>query len=341
MNHKAVEEAAAAWFAKRDKGGLGPEDQREFDAWLARDVAHRVAFIRIQAAWNQAQRLKALGAGIERGTVPEVGAWHFSRLFDHQETLERAAQPKPAARHVRRWFAAAASMAVIALVLAWSWRPEFETTTKYHTSVGGLETVPMSDGSTVTLNTDSEIGVALTDRVRTVKLPHGEAFFEVAKDSRRPFVVEAGKMRVTAVGTKFSVWNDADVIRVAVTEGHVLLETRNGHGAPPVHLLPGDIARVDRDATLIQQKPLSLLEAEYLSWREGYVVFHEKPLGEALEEFNRYSTEKAVVTDPELAAIKIGGSFRVSNIEAFMHLLAQGLPVRVVKKGGVITLEHE
>ncbi|MEJ1961315.1 MAG: FecR domain-containing protein [Gammaproteobacteria bacterium] len=72
----------------------------------------------------------------------------------------------------------------------------------------------MRDGSAITLNTDSQLRVALTEAERRVDLKQGEAFFEVAKDSTRPFVVEAGRKRVVAVGTKFSVRRDGDFVEV-------------------------------------------------------------------------------------------------------------------------------
>jgi transmembrane sensor len=337
---KAIDAAAAAWFAKRDAGEWQDQDKAEFDAWLAGDVRHRIAFFRVESAWKQAERLKALGAGIESGTVPDIGEWRFSPMYDQQDATTKASRLRQDRALMRRVLAAAACLAFVVVGVS-VWYAKFGAFTEYRTPVGGLELVPLTDGSTVTLNTNSEIRVSLTDSARTVKLPRGEAFFEVAKDSRRPFVVDAGRKRVIAVGTKFSVWNDGDMIRVAVAEGHVRVEENDGGATPPVQLKPGDIARVERDNVLVHHKPLEMLEAEELSWRDGYIVFHDKPLGEALSEFNRYSTQKAVVHDPELAAIKIGGSFRVTNVTAFLRLLEQGFPVRAVKQGDEIVLEHD
>src|SRR5262249_39417186 len=94
----------------------------------------------------------------------------------------------------------------------------------YRTPVGGIESVPTADGSTITLNTDSQIRVALSASERRIELKHGEAYFEVAHDPNRPFVVHAGNKRVIAVGTKFSVRRDYDDVQVVVTEGKVRLE---------------------------------------------------------------------------------------------------------------------
>jgi transmembrane sensor len=334
-----IETAAADWFARRDRGDWQDQDQAAFEAWLDSGIAHRVAFIRMEAAWNQAERLRALGAGIESTTVPEPGGWHFSPFFHRPDSAADADETRESRPTLRWTIAAAASIALVCAGTA-GWYMDFGSLTKYHTPVGGLATVPLTDGSVVTLNTNSEIAVALTDRGRTVKLPHGEAFFEVAKDARRPFVVEADGKRVVAVGTKFSVLNEDHAVRVAVTEGHVRLEGNNSHDSRSANLQPGDIARTDHDNVLIQHKAPELVEAEDLSWRGGYLVFHEKPLSEVFDEFNRYNVEKTVVTDPGLAAIKIGGSFRATNVHAFLRLLEDGFPVRAVKRGEQIVLER-
>ena len=94
----------------------------------------------------------------------------------------------------------------------------------FRTAIGAITAVPMSDGSKVTLNTDSQIHIAVTGHERRINLGRGEAFFEVAKDPNRPFVVVAGHCRVVAVGTQFSVWREADEVRVVVTEGRVRVE---------------------------------------------------------------------------------------------------------------------
>src|SRR5690606_7372246 len=70
-----IERAAAAWLARRDAGGWAARDQAELEDWLAASTAHRVAWLRLQAAWRESGRLKALGAGLPAGRVPAPGRW--------------------------------------------------------------------------------------------------------------------------------------------------------------------------------------------------------------------------------------------------------------------------
>lgn len=69
-NSKQIEQTAAAWLAKRDGGDWQARDQSLLDIWLAESTAHRVAFLRLEAAWAHSGRLKALGAGMQAGTLP-------------------------------------------------------------------------------------------------------------------------------------------------------------------------------------------------------------------------------------------------------------------------------
>ena len=200
--------------------------------------------------------------------------------------------------------------------------------------------MPLSDGSVVTLNTDTEIRVALTRTARTINLD-GEAFFEVAKDPARPFVVDVGNERVTAVGTKFSVRREGERVRVAVTEGHVLVEAKANTAQPLARLAPGDVASADAGGILVRQKPIAQVEAEYLTWRQGYISFRDTPLGDVVKELNRYNVRKIKVSDPAVAAIRIGGEFRVANVDAFLRLIQQGAPVRASEQGGYIVLQHD
>jgi transmembrane sensor len=211
----------------------------------------------------------------------------------------------------------------------------------YRTEIGGLEAVPMADGSSVTLNTDSGIRVAITDTERRVDLQRGEAFFEVAKDSKRPFVVRAGTSRIIAVGTKFSVRREAGEVRVVVTEGRVRVETGQGPNTDPITLVSaGSVAHAQGTGILVESKASPDTD-ELLSWRRGFVVFHDTPIAAAAAELNRYNRRKIVIEDEDVAAIRIGGNFRATNAAAFIRILADEFPIHVEDRGEQIVLTSD
>ena len=334
-----VERVAAAWLARRDGDAWTHADAAALDAWLARDPAHRVAFVRLQAAWQHAGRLQALAAGSPaRSGPPPRGAWSSaphhgaSPGVDAVPDLRRLVfAPRARPRSSRTGMVAAVAMlAACALAVGWGWQAFTVVDAASHrTARGDVRTVPLADGSQTTLGSDSRIDVRLSRRQRRIDLQQGEAFFDAAKDPDRPFVVAAGTRRVVAVGTRFSVRRDGPNLRVVVTEGVVRLESQPIDGKPqPAALLPaGSVALARSEGVLVRSVPLA--EAEQLvDWRSGLLVFRDATLAEAASEFNRYNVRKIVIADDTVGALRIGGSFRWSNAESFVRLLEQGFPVR-------------
>jgi transmembrane sensor len=199
----------------------------------------------------------------------------------------------------------------------------------YSTPIGGLATVPLADGSILSLNTATRIRVSLGKRERRVDLESGEAYFIVAKDNARPFVIYVGTKQVKAMGTEFSVRRAADDLQVYVTAGRVLVTTSpQDASAGSVSLEAGMMAKtVNYEIRVSHSTPTQLEDA--LSWRTGFVTFHNTSLSDAVAEFNRYRVRKIVIGDPSLASLHIDGKFRSGNADAFIWLLQQGFPVTV------------
>lgn len=364
-----IERIAAAWLARRDAGVWSDKDQAELDSWLTSAVAHRVAYIRLQAAWQQADRLKALGAGVPHGLIPSKGQWTLSPFFSQSATeeespaheisgeAERAAagiaqhryhrdatfhrRSKSARRRGLKIAMAAACLVLVASLGLELHRYTAIQSAAYSTPMGGTQTVSLDDGSQAVLSSDSRVAAAMSSGERHIDLQQGEAFFEVAKDAQRPFVVAVGEQRVIAVGTRFSVRREADGLRVVVTEGVVRLETGAESTQQQTMRLPaGSVARVGKNGVYVQSISVDKAE-EYLSWRSGFVVFRDTSLADAVAEFNRYSAQKLVVGDTQAAAVRVGGHFRLSNTEAFVRLLEQGFSIRAERKDDKIVLHSE
>jgi transmembrane sensor len=314
-----IEEAAADWIARRAGGGWNADAEAELDAWLAASTAHRVAFVRLDAAWREAARLKVLDTG---AGLPKPGHWNTQGSPVAAQAVPPTLRPAAAGERRRAWALAASLVLTLALgATAYFASSPGET---YTTVVGGLQTIPLPDGSQVTLNTETEIRISITERERRADLASGEAY-------------RAGDHRVVVVGTKFSVMRDGETFRVFVTEGSVRVE-QDGTEAPATQLAPGQIARARDAGLLVQAKQVSEVE-EYLSWRSGYLVFRETTLGEAVAEFNRYSTRKIVIADPSIASIRIGGNFRSGNMDAFIRLLEEGFPLAVERQSEQVVLK--
>ncbi len=336
-----IEARAGEWLARRDGEAWSASDEADFQAWLAESTEHVVSFVRLEAAWDQAKRLKALGGGVSAGDVPDPERWQM------HSTIEPASENvHPHVARSRRWtrfrwaIAAGIFIAIGSGVTAYFW-PSGST---FDTPVGGLASVPMSDGSQVTLNTDSRVRLVVSETERRVELERGEAFFDVAKDSQRPFIVAAGDKRVVAVGTQFSVRRDGVEVRVFVTEGTVRIDEATGSAVtaarpddPSLMLSAGSIARTSEAGVLVEEATVTEVE-NHLSWRTGQLVFRDIELAEAVAEFNRYNTRKIVIGDPEVAVIRLSGKFRATQFEAFARLMEEGFPIRAQRVGDDIVL---
>jgi transmembrane sensor len=351
MDSTKIEEQAAAWLVRRQSEEWSATDAAELAAWLEASTAHRVAFLRLEVGWEQTERLTALGAGRQPGAVPVRGDWRLSPLFEKTRPTVgpdtgnvsdgRVAPGASTGRSrfstlatTRRVALAAAATILIAVGVGAYWST-VRGGEDYTTPIGGTASIPLRDGSSITLNTASRVRVALTDEQRHVDLDAGEAFFEVAKDPKRPFVVSAGDKRIVAVGTKFSVRRDGDDVRVVVTEGRVRIESADAHtdsqsspaGGTVSLFSAGTIARASSAALQVQHKSSREVE-EILSWRSGYLTFDETALADAVAEFNRYSSRKIYIDDPNVAAIRINGRFRAINADAFIRVLHDGFGIR-------------
>ncbi|TXH20637.1 MAG: histidine kinase [Gammaproteobacteria bacterium] len=348
-----IECEASRWLARRESDAWNPVDEVRLANWLDASIAHRVAFLRLQEAWHEAARLRALGAGIPSGEVPARGTWHEA---DRNGGMRPDAPPGPPdLRNVRinyrrqsdkRRFgwnqrvASALALAGIAIAGILGWQPEEARREILATGLGQVESVTLADGTLVTLSSDSRVEVVLERRLRRVHLIRGEAIFEVAHDSERPFVVAADDARVTAIGTRFSVRHAESDLRVIVTEGRVRLEQQHigaGATAPVALLSAGNVAFAGDEGVRIES--LHAEEAErLLEWRSGYLGFDDLPLAEAVAEFNRFNPRKLELADAEVAQLRVGGNFRWNNVEGFVNLLERGFPVRAERLSGRIVL---
>jgi transmembrane sensor len=374
--HQEIEDQAAAFLARRDSGNWTQVDQTELEQWLTESAARRVGFLRLEVVWDEARRLRALSAGLPPGAVPPPGAWRHTPFFDAESSPPlRDGIPAPSlpvlavsnqnGRRPRKRMGLVAFAATVLCALVGAYFTSVPRDDRYSTPIGGIASVPLADGSHLTLNTATQVSVELTPQERHIRLEDGEAFFQVAKDPNRPFVVEVGNKRVIAVGTEFSVRRTGDDMRVVVTEGKVRVESGSADGAAAsshlatvrgrqgvagvstemaqvrrpgeVFLTPGSVASAGDDGVVVEQKPLSEAEDD-LTWRHGYLTFHDASLADAVAEFNRYNAHKIAIQDPAVAAIRISGSFRALNYEAFVRVLGDGFAIHASSTDDTTTL---
>lgn len=302
---RTVREEAADWMALRRSGTMSADDMRAFKVWLDADPGHRTAFANLEHYWE------FLG-GVRDDA--EIMALRELRL-------------KQANRPARYRIAAAIAASIVVVTgmgwgmfevgafdrMEWLRKPQ---EAEFRTSVGQRTTVTLSDGSIVTLDTDSVLRSYESGRRRMVKLERGRAFFKVAKDPSRPFIVTVADTTVTAVGTAFDVRLKPAGMEVTMSEGKVRVEQpddRTGDSRV-VDVRAGYRLTAPKGDTWVVAAVDLKKEA---SWLAGRLTFMDDRLADAVVEMNRYSAKKIVLTDPALADRSIVGIFRAGDVESF------------------------
>jgi transmembrane sensor len=313
---------ASAWVARLDKG-LSSAESDEIRKWIALDSRNKTLLSEMAGLWDDMDGLSRL-----------------SELF-----------PNPIAekRHGKsRWLLAAASgFVVLAVVLAsvlFTMNTDLglpgenavvESAT-YQTAIGGLSTIQLSDGSRLTLNTNSLLDVDFTLNQRLIRLHRGELHIDVAHDADRPLSVIVGERVLQAVGTAFTVKIDENQkIELLVTDGVVRVgvlphmvadaggeQNRNSPGEfeDGTSVSKGERFMLDSSTELLERLEPEDVEV-HLSWREGYLVFRGEALGDAAAEISRYTPVEFVFLDEELQKVRVAGLFKAGDVSGFLSSL--------------------
>jgi transmembrane sensor len=351
---------AADWQVRR-QDGLTAEEEAEFQEWLTQDPSHQAAFDRLEGVWGRLDKLPSEGvaqlkAGL--GARSEPAGVPGKPQAPSQPTRPASRPASPGRRtwmfDIGRFVPQIASAAIAFAVVGGGWfgwdywqqQPIFTKT--YATARGQQFDVRLPDGSALKLDTATRAEVTLYRQRREVRLPEGQAMFSVKADTSQPFDVLAGPLRITVVGTRFSVRNtltglSSDGVSVVVEEGRVRVApaqagaaSRDGQLVGPasaVELTAGQAIQADATGRLgpvAAQSPDSAM-----LWREGRVNFERTPLTQALAEFERYGATRLVISDPAVGAMRVNGSFDLRQLGAFTKALPQVLPVRLLTRDGV------
>lgn len=325
-----IADQAAYWVARLDREGDNIILRAEIDAWAVEDARHVGALLRAEAAWQMLDRAAVLGGALGARAVQDadVGAGHLHSNFD--------GRLKARSSRWAVWGGLAASAAAAALMLSIAPLPWQQKPVEIETVLGEIRQVPLEDGSLAAVNTDSKLLVALKPEARDVVLERGEAWFQVAKDTERPFVVVAGDIRVRAVGTAFAVHKRADGVDVRVTEGVVEI-WRDGEEALKRRVSAGDQLNIGQKG-MAKAVPSDEPIDRALSWRDGQLIFDGDTLAEAADKFNRYNDVKIVVQGDEIAKSKMVGRFRTREVKSFARAASALLDANIDEKNNIIII---
>lgn len=314
-DHDVITDAAAHWCMRLHADDCTRAERQAFDAWLLADPRHAEEYQAIAVIWQAAEQLPR----------PKV------RL-----AYNPPYRPAPLRHHLRR-LAPGFACALLALPVAgwvgWEqgWLPNHY---EHFKATDALQTVQLSDGSSVELNLNSELRYFNFKDQRKVTLVEGEAFFKVAHDSEHPFIVHAGRGQTRVTGTQFNVWKYQDQVKVTLVQGSVLVSS-DGDGG--YHLGPGMQASY-RVGDFEPQLAQSLDQDSSLAWRSGKLVLDNISLQQALPIISRYLDKPLRVADDSTGNIHISGVYNTNDVGRMVAALPKVLPVYLTrgKDGGTV-----
>ncbi len=314
-----VDAAAALWLERLRDPHVTPEIFAAFRAWISCDPRHDEAFVRVGNAWD---------AFADHALAPDI-------LGYRKDALGHAQQLRSSGTN-RLWIYAAAVWLVLfasgaGALYFYLQQPKDLI---YSTEVGQREHLVLSDNSQVDVDADSSVVVRFGKRERHVEVLRGQAYFQVAKERTRKFVVENRGRVVIATGTEFNVEALPDETRVVLAEGHVVVGTPGTNGGLAQKLAalsPGDILRLGPAGRMELKHDANVLALT--AWRHGKLVFDDTPVGEAIADMARY-THQSVELGPGTASIRVSGVFAEGDLAGLLSALESYYGVKPERDAG-------
>jgi transmembrane sensor len=350
---------AAEWHQRISDPNFSEGDHALWLEWIESDPECARAFDEVESFSSRLDESAALLREYPIPVQSEIENDDYDPEISVSQWRARRSSKDSVIANSRTGWAIAATVflavtAALTLSLTDIWSPDGgDALITYVTAPSEHKTVNLEDGSIIDIGADSTVTVDYSDDQRSVILENGEAFFDVASDSTRPFRVLAGAGTITAIGTGFNVRRESDRVLVTVTEGAV---TVSKHGdAPPANGSPGDViayaqqpftARLGIGQQVAYDSGgltdvITADPAIATSWKEHRLQYLREPLRFVISGVNRYSELDIVVADSELGDLKFTGTVYDGQTEEWLEGLSKVLPVEVVYVGNSTVLLKE
>ncbi|WP_281547059.1 FecR domain-containing protein [Pseudoalteromonas sp. PAR1] len=327
----SVDEIAAGWVVKMEESDLTKKEVAELNSWLKESEANKKMLVETAFVYGHSDILKNL-----------------------EKLVPLKAQSLKRKKPVESKWAIPIVVSFFLVCFSFLYRlyPQDSFVTQvYSTKIGENSEFSLNDGSVVTLNTNTRISVQFSKSQRNVFLEEGQAFFNVAKDSSRPFTVSTDLGEVRAVGTAFGVYKRSEGVEVIVEEGTVAVKTSDNKFdtnnlkasldkdtfQSGTKVTAGQMVIYSSEVSKVSSISHEKLTTKLL-WKKGMILFEGEPLIKVVNEFSRYSKLKVRIVDMELSSIKVDGIFNVHDIEGMLASLRLNFNIELVKESDSVVL---
>ena len=344
-----IQELACLWISRIDRG-LTTIEKQQLVAWCRQNNQHHTVLLEMASYWDNLSVLQELSA-----------------LFPLAQLKAKRTGNK------LKLMALAASLVIVSVISTNTLVNKYllpfppshnkqQLTQTLVTQVGQQTSFTLKDGSRIQLNTNSRIEVAYSAKQRLLTLIQGEARFDVAKDSNRPFTVTVGQKSFTALGTVFNVQKtNHQTMELLVTEGKVLITQATtsvidikdtliqantsftSDNIAATLVMSGEKAVITENSPSANTTPVEKISLDQinrdLAWQQGMLIFEGEPLSIALAEISRYTNSEFEIVDNELAKIKVAGYFKAGDIDGLLMSLQSNFGINFSKSiNGTILL---
>jgi transmembrane sensor len=319
---------ASQWFTRLRAEPNSEESLNAWLQWCELDPENGEAFRRVQILWRQLDQVYTDRAEID--ALLQTEKRPTLARAKGASTLAALAATLPGTRRLS-WSLLAVAICVVGAGLLWNRSPSSNGDSPLASTGTEHRTVTLPDGSLMDLGARTTVAVDFRSDERRLQLSPGEAYFKVQPDKKRPFVVHAGLLDVTAIGTAFDVKHEPSRVTVTVQEGIVVVQPADGER----HVAREATWRVARGYQFVYSGPdatatLSSVDTSaVIAWRDGRLEYVNTPLASVLADVNRYADHPVRLVDPSIGRLTFTGTVFTDSIDGWLQTLPGALPVRV------------
>ena len=306
-------------------GETDAEESRKAELWIGASEANSKYYADLKLIWQESERIASTN------DPDEDGAWlrlqGRAGINDGQEVP----QIKPASKFA--WLKIAASILLISFAGYFAYTQYYGTNVTNNSSASAF-TQNLSDGSSVILNSNSKLIYPnhFSGSQRLVQL-NGEAFFQIAHDKTKPFVIKINTVTVSVVGTSFNVKNFKGKTEVIVETGIVKV---NANGKQ-VMLHPGQkVIADDKTSDLLIQETRGSLYNYYIT---KALICDRTPLHELVDKLNQVYNAHIAIANNQLTNLPITTTFKGQTLQQILNIIAETFKIKVETKGNQILLK--
>lgn len=321
VNHE-IQQQAKAWIRCLHRG-LNNDEKPQLVAWMNQHPEHHRAIYQSATILDNISELNELN-----GIFPVESKAGFIKKYTKQ--------------FFAIFIALFTILAYYLVLLPQVKHLPIEQSKTYVTKVGEVNTVKLSDGSEVTLNTNTKLVVNFSQDHRSISLLYGEAQFNVTKNQDRPFTVTSGMKSFTALGTVFNVQKDNESdMELLVTEGRVLISDAHLSEIALSQMISEEAEKIGSNAIINIGEKSKIVDMvarqtitmtvdeldEELAWQQGMIVFNGETLNEALREVSRYTDVQFEIVNDHVGELLVAGYFKAGDVENLLASLSYNFGV--------------